>query len=146
MKPVTVPALDLDAAMLEKYGQQVSDRGQMERSIVAHLIDHLDRRGFVLSSVWDGEELSRVADMKAAMELVFNLDEVSVRFVPKGMKPGPRFVGGNRYAKNEHGVFLVLGNGRDIVSDWNFNSDDADGFNAAMDAFDVDAIVGMEEA
>lgn len=37
-----------------------------------------------------------------------------------------------------HGVFLVLGEGEDIVSDWNFTEGDPDGFNAAMEAFDAE--------
>jgi hypothetical protein len=35
-------------------------------------------------------------------------------------------------------VLLVLGNDMDIVSDWNYSEGDADGFNAAMEKFNVD--------
>jgi hypothetical protein len=71
-----------------------------------------------------------VSDKKEAMELVFNLDEASVRF----------WVPALRLSKERakwHGVLIVLGNSpEEIVSDWNYFADDRDGFNAAMDAFD----------
>jgi hypothetical protein len=123
---VQAPALDIDARMLAKYGHDVSPSGRLERRIVANLFKHLDRKGFVCTLIYDGEEFSKGPfDTKGAMELIFNLDEVSVRFAPKA-KP----------KQSPHGVLLVLGNGVDIVCDWNYYDDDRDGFNAAMEAFD----------
>jgi hypothetical protein len=122
--PVNVPALDIDALMLNKYGRKLTANGVLERRIVANLIAHLEEAGFKVSSLFDSEEETPVADMKAAMELIFNLDEAWLRFANKN--------GGT------HTVFLVLGNGEYIISDWNFYRDDGDGFNKAMEAFDVD--------
>jgi len=99
----------------------------LERRIVAGLIAHVERAGFKLHSVFDGEKTTRTRDAKSAMELIFNLDEASLRFFKS-----------ERFAAGWHGVLLVLGNGEDIVSDWNYFADDRDGFNAAMDAFNVE--------
>lgn len=121
---VEVPALDHDALMLSKYGVKVSPNGRLERRIVANLIAHLAAAGFAVVGVYDGEEESPAADAKAAMELIFNLDESYVRFTKDGAM---------------RGVYLVLGNGIDIVSDYSYAEGDADGFDAAMQAFDAEA-------
>lgn len=116
-----VPALDHDAMMERRFGQTVSPNGRLERRIVANLIAHLKRAGFRPYEVYDGEEQTKVKDAKSAMEVIFNLDEASLRM---------------RKGKHEHGILLVLGNGIDIVSDWNYTDGDPDGFSAAMQAFD----------
>jgi hypothetical protein len=118
-----VPTLDIDREMLDKYGRKVSPNGRLERRIVAALCEHMTARGFNLDTVYDGVETTHVHTVKAAMELIFNLDEASLRFKHPLYKA--------------HGVLLVLGNGEDIVSDWNYTTGDPDGFNAAMEAFDV---------
>ena len=105
--------------MLAKYSRTVGARGRMERRIVAALLDHLQAAGFHIEGVDDGEDFTVVSTTKDAMELIFNLDDARVR------------VGG-------HHVALVLGEGEDILSDWSYSKSDADGFNAAMEAFDVD--------
>lgn len=135
-----VPALDCDALALTRYGHKVSPNGKLERRIVANLIAHCGNHGFVPSYVWDGEEATRVHDAKSAMECIFNLDEASLRFVPAGAEVGKPDPYNNGYTAhdNEHGVLLILGNGIDIVSDWNYNAGDADGFNACMEAFDAE--------
>ena len=120
-----VPVLDIDLIAANSYGRQVIPRGRLERRIVANLIEHLIQYGFHVHSVFDGDEEIRVNGTKAAMELIFNLDEASLRFYQGGRA-------------NWHGVLLVLGNGVDIVSDWNYFADDHDGFNKAMDAFDAE--------
>jgi hypothetical protein len=130
LEVIVVPVLDHDAMMLERFGTTVTATGHLERRIVAALIGHMLRAGFQVHSVHDGEVTTRIrADNppKEAMELIFNLDEASLRFY----KTNPR---------ESHGVLLVLGNGCDILSDWNYFDDDRDGFNAAMDAFDSEAI------
>lgn len=66
------------------------------------------------------------------MELIFNLDEVSLRFIPVSCSQL------KSKAEYEHGVLLVLGNGCDIVSDWNYTEGDPDGFSAAMDKFNAE--------
>lgn len=126
-KNVTVPELDHDAMMLERFGHHVQPHGRIERRIVAALCAHMLDRGWTPANVFDGEETTKVTDAKSAMELIFNLDEASLRFRPTDSPSGKR-----------HGVLLVLGNGEDIVSDWNYTEGDPDGFCAAMDAFNAE--------
>lgn len=122
-----VPTLLIDQEMITKYGRRVSPTGRTERRIVAALCEHMIARGFNLFNVYDGEDETHVRTAKDAMEIIFNLDESSLRFKhPLG---------------KAHGVLLVLGNGEDIVSDWNYTTGDPDGFNAAMEAFDVTAVL-----
>lgn len=134
--PVVVPALDHDAMMLEKFATKLSDRCVLERRIVANLIAHLQRAGFYVHSVNDGEELRAASDAKSAMEMVFAVDESSLRFYRGG---GARGEGAEALEGDDwHGVLLVLGNGIDCISDWNFAAGDPDGFDAAMNAFDAE--------
>lgn len=130
---IQAPALDCDALMLNKYGRGVSPQGKLERRIVAALIAHVLSAGFKLHSVNDGDEITPVSTAKEAMELIFNLDEASLRFYKGGRKGETQDA---LSADDWHGVLLVLGNGIDIVSDWNYSTGDADGFNATMDSFD----------
>jgi len=121
---VLVPALDHDAMMLARFGQAVGPSGRLERRIVANLIAHMEEAGFRADRVFDGEDDVHVIDMKSAMELIFNLDEATLWFFKEGAP------------HKTHGVFLVLGNGCDIVSDWSYSDRDGDGFDAAMRAFE----------
>lgn len=122
---VKVPDLDHDAYMLDRFGRKVSANGRIERRIVAALMAHLGPEGFSVRSVWDGEERTEVTTVKAAMELIFNLDEAHLNVGRDGEKP--------------HWILLVLGNGQDIISDYSYREGDPDGFSALMDAFDAEA-------
>jgi len=129
----TVPDLDIDKVL---HPKGVFARGKFERRIVANLIAHVEAAGFELHSVNDGDEITPVSTMKEAMELIFNFDEASLRF----WKPDGKTKGRSQRALMAdpwHGILLVLDNGADIVSDWNYYADDHDGFNAAMDKFDA---------
>lgn len=119
-----VPELAIDA-QLYTGGRCVSPNGRLERRIVANLIAHLKKHNFRPVSVHDGDEETRATDTKAVMELVFNLDDCWVYFARKG------------YA-NPRSMRLVLGNGDCILSDWRYDLDDTDGFNAALEAFNTD--------
>jgi len=124
---VQVPSLAVDAA------QEVSPGGRLERRIVANLIAHLDAAGFALIAVDDGgDELEPARDMKTAMELVFNVD-LAYLILTKDVGRSPA-------SQRRHTITLVLGNGIDVISDWTFSENDPDGFNAAMEAFDVEAL------
>lgn len=116
------PELDHDVMMLSRFGSKVHPEGRLERRIVWNLFAHLEEKGFQVARVYDGEEFMKVKTPKDAMELIFNLDEVSVRV--------------NKIARPEHGILLILGNGIDVLSDWNYTIGDPDGFSAAMDEFD----------
>jgi hypothetical protein len=120
---VTVPSLDHDAMMKKRFGHEVSAVGRRERRIVANLIAHMEREGWKVQGVHDGDGFDKAEDMKAAMELIFNLDDAGLYFEKSGA---------------EHRVLLILGNDLDIISDWNYSEGDADGFNAAMEKFDVE--------
>jgi hypothetical protein len=115
---LSVPVLAHDVMMQKEFGTVVSTNGKLERRIVWALCQNLKARGWSVHTVWDGEELTRVSTPKEAMELIFNLDEASLRFTKDG--------------KKLHGVLLILGNGEDIISDWNYSVADADGFDADM--------------
>ncbi len=123
LKIVQAPALDHDKMMKAKCGQEISATGRRERRIVANLIAHMERAGWKVQGVHDGDQFDKADTAKGAMELIFNLDIARLYF-EKGAE--------------EHGVLLVLGNDMDIISDWNYSKGDADGFNAAMEAFDTD--------
>lgn len=120
---VNAPALDHDAMMKKRFGMEVSATWRRERRIVANLIAHMEREGWKVQGVNDGDEFTETADMKSAMELIFDLDEAGLYFHKGG---------------TEHRVLLILGNDMDIVSDWNYSEGDADGFNAVMEKFDAE--------
>lgn len=121
MKTVEVPSLDIDHRLYHDKGRNIPPRGRLERRIVANLIDHLARAGWHVAALDDGESTEHVADMKAAMELIFNLDVCWLYF------------GDRQDEETLQGVQLVLGNGVDLISNWH-SGDDA--FDAALKAFD----------
>ena len=120
---VPVPALDIDARMLEEFGTKVSPNGKLERRVVANLIAHLAARGFVIREVHDYQELNRVAGVKEAMELVFNLDGCNLHFHETA-------TGKMRC------LVLVLGNGTEILADYFAHQGDA--FDRALSEFDAE--------
>lgn len=137
MITVEAPDLDHDKMMLERFSHMLSENGKLERFIVANLFAHLAEHDFYPRAIWDGEDVEKVSTAKEAMEFIFNLDEVSVR-VAKGAKRAK--------GESRHGILLVLGEGVDIVADWNYLADDSDGFNACMEAFDVVTLVACRRA
>lgn len=122
------PALDIDV----RLGQADTLRAEqkIERRIVWNLIHHMVRKGWDVASVYDGDDDTVVRERKAAMELIFNLDEARLYFKKK-----------HRTEVITHGVLLVMGNGEDILTDWNYSAGDVDGFNAAMDEFKPELFV-----
>lgn len=126
---LVAPALDHDAMMKARFGHSVSVNGRLERDIVFSLLTYLESKGFRTIATFDGEvRESTHGSVKKAMEFIFNLDDVSVRVKKVGY--------------SEHGIRLVLGNGVDVIADWNYFDLDDDGFNAAMEGFDVYEIFG----
>jgi hypothetical protein len=123
MKSIAIPSLKIDK-VLYKDGQ-IPPRGKIERRVFANLIDHLQKNGFTLKSVWDGETDTATATIKDAMEVAFNLDQCHLYMAnAKGQ---------------QHWVFFVFGNdGWDAISDWSYATDDADGFNKAMEGFEAE--------
>lgn len=127
---VIVPVLDGEA------GKYLPAHCYVERRIVANLIAHMQRAGFSVRNVYDGEDVHQIRNghapeaIKKAMEHIFAVDESSLRF---------RKIEAD-HAKQwpAHGVLLIGGNGVDIISDWNYTDGDPDGFSTAMDAFDAE--------
>lgn len=123
---VVVPELDHDAEMLAAYGHKVSPNGRLERRIVAAFCAHMAAHGWTPCTLIDSDNVrTAVTDTKSTMELLFNLDDAWVVFVKDPNSP-------------KHAVRFVLGNGTDIISDYGYAEGDADGFSAAVDAFDAE--------
>lgn len=115
------PHLSLDLDKVLYPDGKIPGHVKLERRIVQGLVKHLKAAGFELYSVNDGEEEIETPSVKGAMEHIFNLDESHVYFKsPAGKK---------------HWVFLVHGNGVDLISDYG-SPVVPDGFAEAMDAFD----------
>ena len=134
-------------------------RVALERRIVRAMIRHLKAAGWSVVSVYNGDDTAYPRTEARVMEEVFSVDEVSLRFIATGAleaHDGERGIGGlvpvERRYENDwgpdnmpvHGVLLILGNGCDVVSDWNYTEGDPDGFAKAMDAFDAYAIAEAE--
>jgi hypothetical protein len=93
----------------------------IERRIVGKLIDQAIEEGWELDSVYDGEDYCSVGekDKNTALEYVFSVDESTLRF----RKP----------TCDLRGVFIVLGNGIDVLSDWSEPEDDDEDFSGLLE-------------
>ncbi|MEQ6896277.1 hypothetical protein [Microbacterium sp. KR10-403] len=78
-----------------------------EATIVRKVFKALKEAGKPVTSVWDGEENTKVTSLQETMELVFNLDEA--------------------FLKTSDGswVRIILGNEWDALSDYTVNLEDA---------------------
>lgn len=130
-KPQQPPALEHDAMMLESFKQEVSANGRLERRIAWNLLMWLEQHGWHVSEMWDGEEDTKLTSAKQTMELLFNLDEAHI-YVRKSPKANP------------HRIYIVLGNGTDIIADNTYTEGDPDGFSKLMDDFDVEFVTSIE--
>ena len=117
-----VPALDIDKLMLEQYKHAVGPHGILERRVAWNMLCTLEDAGFGSFRLNDGEEWNKCETKKDVMELLFNLDEAWITCRKNGGK--------------RHTIFMVLGNGTDILCDYSYSEDDADGFNATLADFD----------
>lgn len=119
------PELEINKALYKD--RSMPPHVRREQRIVWNLIHHLHQNGgWTVARVEDGETRPKVTSAKAAMELLFNLDDAWLGF-------------SNTASKRTHYVRLIFGNDMDVISDWTFSEGDPDGFNAAMDKFDVEA-------
>ena len=115
-------------------------RIELERRIVRSLIRHMKERGWQVFRTYDGEAWEYPRTEAEAIDHCFAVDEISLRFVPAAAMPHtPTDKAALRaYRKHgaqlEHGVLLTLGEGCDVINDYNFSEGDADGFAAAMEA------------
>ena len=96
-------------------------RRKVEKAIVRNLVGECIAAGFVPMEVDDGgDENVPTIDIESVIEAVFSVDESRVYFQP---------IGDRGHGKPKHGVFLVGGNGCDIISDWHCGNKD---FNDAV--------------
>ena len=108
-----LPTLDVDTAS-RANGWKPNERTNTERRVVWALLHtmseaHPGRSLFV----FDGDEMIACETPRAAMEVIFNLDEATIRM-------------------GRSWVFLVIGNGMDIVSDYGINPATESAVAAAM--------------
>lgn len=89
---------------------------RLEQRIVWNLLLVLSKGGWDVNVVDDGEEIINVNSAKAAMELIFNLDDCFVAFKKKDRKAWVR---------------LVLGNELEVISDFSTTN----GFQQIVDDF-----------
>lgn len=89
----------------------------IERKIVRAMVKRLGAIGWKPVSVFDGGEQVPAITEKAVLEAVDSVDDSTVTFAKEGCI--------------NQGVLLVLGNGEDVVSDYNCRYQD---FNQAMDS------------
>lgn len=134
------PALDIDAILYRDQKGTPHPQGKLERRIVWNLLNQIKAQGFPLALIDDGDEETRVTDPKAAMELIFNLDEVGVYF---GYSDAEREADlQNQEAEGTeqdqappiHWIRLVIGNGIDIISDYGTGG----AFGKFLDGFDTE--------
>jgi hypothetical protein len=85
-----------------------ANRIKLERSIVVAVVDECAKDGFVPVSVYDGGEYVPAADAAAVLDAVFSVDEATIHFAPSDDKSD----------WGKRGVFIVLGNGEDCISDF----------------------------
>lgn len=103
---------------------------RVEQRIVWNLLLVLEEKGFVPHSVDDGDELTKVKSKKAAMEILFNLDDAYLFLSHKG---------GEKIGDALRTVWIrfVFGNETDVISD--YNASNWKGFEDAMDKFNPEA-------
>jgi hypothetical protein len=114
-----IPTLDVDTAH-RSNGWKPNERNNTERKVVwALLHTMLEAHPGRSLAVFDGEETIRCETPRAAMEIIFNLDEATIRM-------------------GRSWVFLVIGNGMDIVSDYGLNPATESAVAAAMNFCGLD--------
>ena len=150
------PALEIDKLLYKDKGGRPHARGVLERRIIWNLFRHLEAAGYKVASVYDGEEDTETADARAAMELIFNLDDAWVYFHRPADQIAAERANAIRIAKEEgteppedldapryEWIRLVLGNEFDIISDYGVKAGatfgrngDEGPFGNAVKAFD----------
>lgn len=86
---------------------ELRNRIELERRIIRHVVRELRAAGFEPDTVYDGGEYVKAHTERAVLDAVFAVDDATVHF--------DRGAGANGRA---HGVYFVLGNGIDVLSDW----------------------------
>lgn len=101
-----------------------------EQRIVWNLLLTLEKKGFIPHLVDNGDEQETAKSKKAAMELLFNLDDA---YLFLRHKDGEKY---NDGTLRTVWVRLVFGNDLDVISDYNATS--WQGFEGVMEKFDAE--------
>lgn len=96
----------------------------LELRILGTLCSRLRKAGWTPKAIDTGDD-----DVNNGWVTVSTAKQVKDEFFSVGQAT-VRFTNGTA----THGVFLVGGNGVDLLSDWSYSEPDTDGFNAAMEA------------
>lgn len=80
----------------------------LEHAIVRALVAELHKAGFVPVRVWNEGEYVKVKDMRSILDAVFSVSAPTLHFAPAADPKG----------WGRLGVLLVIGNERDIISDY----------------------------
>lgn len=129
-KRTPVPALDIDKVIYK--GEPLPTRQQIERRVVWNLLQFMAQNGWIVRRINDGDDNHQFKGdtqtrIKAAMELVFNLDECHIYFWDGSSKKG-------------HVAYIILGNdGWDAIADYGFS--ETDNFATVMQEFDSEAFI-----
>lgn len=91
----------------------MSARGKTECAVVEKLIlrkvlEELKKVGFIPVRVWDGGEYVRARAERTVLKVVYTVGCATIHFAPVDK---PKEWGAT-------GVFVVTGNGIDVISDW----------------------------
>lgn len=118
------PSLKINKVLYKDSTMPVHVR--VEQRIVWNLLLGLEKNGFTPHSVHDGDELTLARSKKAAMELLFNLDEATLYL---------------KHNKSIESVWIrfVFGNELEVISDW--NAVNYHGFDKVMDKFNPEVYV-----
>lgn len=131
-KRTACPALKIDAVLYK--GQPLPHRQQIEHRLIWNMFQFLAQNGWIVCRLNDGEDTHNLSGdtqtrIKAAMEMVFNLDECSILFQLQG-------------SKKTHWVSILLGNdGWDAIADHSYSANDTDNFRAVMEDFDCESFI-----
>lgn len=117
---VNPPALDTDARYYTG-SRKMQPHTKVERRVIANLIAYLERQGWTPVKVFDGEEDIEAHDTKSAMETIFSVDD-------------SQLVVRNAAGKRQR-IMIVLGNGKDCISDYSYTRGDTDHFRVTMECF-----------
>jgi hypothetical protein len=104
------PSLDINAVLYRDREMPVHVR--LEQRIVWNLLLALEEKGFVPHLVDDGDEQTKVKSKKAAMELLFNLDDAYFFLAHKDGEKDTRGMLRTVWIR------FVFGNELDIISDY----------------------------
>lgn len=105
-------------------------RIEIEQRIVRNLVRTLKAEGFFATQVWDGGEYVKTRTEHEVLDAVFAVDDATIHFD-----------GGKGANSHSHGVYIVLGNGFDCISDYHCGDPE---FDAVLDR--VNAWVNAKEA